>query len=427
MITLISRNNFNIVINEKTGKWFSFYHESIDQTINNIGETKLKRMFSNYLDIKPYLVEIRKSKKVKNTKLNEMNYLILHSSDACNMNCKYCYAEDNLVDNNCNKMSSKIMIDSINKFYHVKDFFVLFHGREPLTNYNNIIKTVEHFKDNKNIHFIIQTNGLLLTDEIVNNLRKYNVIINVSIDGITNHNNELRINNSKLDYTNILLKKIIKYKISPIIIVHKNNIDDMVNITNYLIENGITSASYNFLWPTKDNQELSSYVVSNNKLLDTMKNVFEYSIKDNKFIFQERDLYLLYGRILKRDIYNYMCGSAPCGAGVNCISVYKDGQIYPCTMVNSQEENYLGNLTDDTNDILNKDVILKDRDINKIKDCSHCPFRIFCKGGGCCGFIYNLTGNINAKSIYCDYYYNMIIYMIQKIHDMSHQKIFINN
>ena len=113
--------------------------------------------------------------------------------------------------------------------------------------------------------------------------------------------------------------------------------------------------------------------------------------------------------ILKRDLYNYMCNSAPCGAGKNCLSVYKDGQIYPCTMVNSQENNYLGDLNDSTEDILNRKVILKERDITKIKDCKDCPLRLFCRGGGCSGFIYNLTGDINAKSLYCDYYYNIIL------------------
>ena len=121
-----------------------------------------------------------------------------------------------------------------------------------------------------------------------------------------------------------------------------------------------------------------------------------------------------------------MCNRAPCGAGKNCLSVYKDGEIYPCTMVNDQKENYLGNLDNTIEEILDKDVILKRRDINSIKDCCTCPLRIFCKGGGCPGFIYNYSMNINEKSLYCEYYYKMILYMIRKIYKMSEEKYFIN-
>ena len=67
-----------------------------------------------------------------------------------------------------------------------------------------------------------------------------------------------------------------------------------------------------------------------------------------------------------------------------------------------------------------------ERDINKIKECRQCPLRLFCRGGGCSGFIYNLTNDINAKSLYCDYYYNIIIYIMKKIQNISNKKYFIN-
>ena len=217
---------------------------------------------------------------------------------------------------------------------------------------------------------------------------------------ISDFSNSLRINGlERLNYTSRVKELIEKYKISPIIILHKNNYNEIEEIMDYLIENNIEGASFNFLWPTRENKELSKYVLSGDVLFETMKKVFDKSIVNSKFVFKERELYLLYGRILKRHINNYMCNRAPCGAGKNCLSVYKDGEIYPCTMVNDQKENYLGNLDNTIEEILEKDVILKRRDINNIKDCCTCPLRIFCKGGGCPGFIYNYSMNINEKSL----------------------------
>ncbi len=426
MITLISKDNYNFLINEKTGKWLAFLYKKEDEVIRNITNKRIKELFTNYEEFKEELKVVKNSEEVKNTKLNKMNYLVLHSSDACNMHCKYCYADDNLCDQESNLMDSKVMIQAINKFYKDEDFFVLFHGREPLTNYENIIKTLEHYKNNSKIHFILQTNGTLLDDEKISTLKRYNTIINVSVDGITDNNNIFRINGSKIDYTNRIKKLIEKYKFGPIMIIHKKNYKDLVKITDYFINNNICGASYNFLWPTKENKSLNKYVISCEDLFNTMKKVFDMSIKDNKFIFKERELYLLYGRILKRDIYNYMCNSAPCGAGRNCLSVYKDGQVYPCTMVNAQRDNYLGSLNDSIEEIMNRKVVLKERDIKKIKDCKMCPLRLYCKGGGCSGFIYNLTGDVNGKSLYCEYYYNIILYIMKKIYLMSEKKYFVN-
>ncbi|MGM9877074.1 MAG: radical SAM protein [Bacilli bacterium] len=426
MLTLITKNNFNIIINVKTGKYLSFFYTKKEEIINDINISKLKEIFPNYEEFKDKLLDVINSSEKDNNKLKKMNYLILHTSDACNMKCKYCYAADNLCDKKSNLMDCETMIKSINKFFDGYDFFVLFHGREPLTNYEEIIKTLKHFKNNKKIHFILQTNGLLLNEERIKELTKYNISINISIDGITDENNLLRINGKSINYTNRIKELLEKYKISPIIIVHKNNYKDLNNITNYLKKNNILGASYNFLWPTKENKELNEYVVSNEDLYKVMKEVFDNSIENNKFVFKERELYLLYGKILKRDLYNYMCNQSPCGAGKNCISVYKDGKIYPCTMVNSQEENYLGDLNDSNEDILNREVILKKRDINAIEDCKNCPLKLFCRGGGCSGFIYNLNGDINAKSLYCDYYYNIIIHIIKKIQLMSTEKYFVN-
>lgn len=427
MITLIIKDKLNIFINEETGRWFCFKSNLKNQVIRNIKTNTIKDMYNKYIDFKPLLEEIKKPVKEVNNMLNDMNYLIFHTTDACNMRCKYCYAEDNICENESNFMTSETMIKSINKFYKNKQFFVLFHGREPLTNYKNIIDTVKYYKNNGNITFILQTNGLLLDDKKIKELNSYNIIINVSVDGFDDESNSLRINGlTNLDYTNRIKKIIIENKISPIIIVHQNNYKKIPEITEYLIENKINGASYNFLWPTNENKELSKKVIPCEELLKIMKQVINISIKDSDFIFKERDLYLLYGRILKRHINNYMCNSSPCGAGKNCLSIYKDGEIYPCTMVNNQKENYLGSINNTYEEILNKDVVLKRRDINKIKDCSICPLRIFCKGGGCPGFIYNLTNNVNEKSIYCDYYYEIIIYMIKKIFKLSNKKYFIN-
>lgn len=438
MLSLIIKKKYNILINTNTGKWLGFLFNSKEKNkiIDNISKEQLKEIYKNYNkqdELLALYVDIDKQIPFKNDLLDKMNYVILHTSDACNMNCLYCYAKDNLNDTKTKIMTYETMIKTIDSFYiKDEDFYVLFHGREPLTNYKNIIKTVRNYKDNKFIKFILQTNGLLLTEEKIKELSKLNVSISISFDGLDNNSNKLRINKTTLNYTKYIKNLLKKHpELSAILIVHKNNINKLNKITKYLMNNNQDSAAYNFLWPTQENPYLTKYVVDNKKLLKKMKRLFKNSIKTTKessdFIFKERDLYLLYGRVVYRHINNYMCSKSPCGAGKNCVSVDYNGDVYACTTVNGQQENLMGNIYSNTKqEILSADYILKHRDINKIQDCANCPIRIFCGGGACSGLLYNYKKEINIKSIYCYYYQNMILFLMENMIKLSKHDIFIN-
>lgn len=437
MLSLTINDNYNILVNPNTGKWLGFIYETklSDFKISDIKKEKLIEIYRNYEKLNRLLElfdELDKNIELKNNLLLKMNYLVLHTSDACNMRCKYCYAEDNIYDECPNKMSAKVMIDAINKFFDEDEFYVLFHGREPLTNIDQILETVKYFRNNNKIHFILQTNGMLLNDSIIDELFNLGVKINISIDGFDDNANELRINNFTKNYSQKITNLLKKYEnISPILILHRNNIDKIEDISKTLKEQNHNFVAYNFLWPTADNPSLDKYVVDTDTLFLRLKELFENSIENDNysshFAFKERDLYLLYGRVVYRHINNYMCNKSPCGAGKICICVNHNGDVYPCTTVNGQKENYMGNINKNTKqEILDSDYILKHRDITKIKECKECPFQVFCGGGACSGLLYNYKKDINFKSIYCNYYYNMILYIMKKCIDCEKDDIFLN-
>ena len=435
VITLVVEKNFNLLINEKTGKWLCFKYPTVPQIIRNITENQFRTLFRGYSECEDIICKfdvLEQPQEVINDLLQKANYLVLHVSDRCNMHCEYCYAEDNELDRE-QIMDSETMIKAIDKFldncHHLN---VLFHGREPLTNYSNILRTLEHYCDNKRISFTLQTNGVLLTDDKINQLKKHNVEISVSMDGISDKANKLRINGeTSLNYTKRIIELVKKYHLSVITIIHNENIDELLDIRNFLIRNGLNSAAFNFLWPTRENPMLENEVVSQERLIVEMKRLFLTSIEDDRgkkfFDFKERDLFLLYGRVVFRHINNYMCNKSPCGAGKNCFSVNYNGDVYACTTVNKQKENYMGNILHDLlADIISREVELRKRNIDEIEDCNECPYSIFCGGGGCAGFIYNSSGNVNSKSIYCDYYKEMIRFLIEYSFECSRNKFFIN-
>ncbi len=123
-------------------------------------------------------------------------------TDACNFNCKYCFIEHDRVKNNFAPVNmswetaqegldyfSQLIAEDSEKFNERKA--IQFYGGEPLLRFDIMKKLLERISEYKeqnklpadNLEITCITNGALLTDEIVNTLKKYDVGITISIDG----------------------------------------------------------------------------------------------------------------------------------------------------------------------------------------------------------------------------------------------------
>lgn len=104
-------------------------------------------------------------------------------SEQCNLNCTYC-GVDKL---------SKAKIDP-NKFLadfwqkksaNPDEIFKLdFHGGEPLIQWDLIVEIIEATKHEKNVKYFMPTNGLLLTETMVEYLNQHKVQVSLSFDGL---------------------------------------------------------------------------------------------------------------------------------------------------------------------------------------------------------------------------------------------------
>ena len=149
--------------------------------------------------------------------------VVLKVASRCNLNCEYCYMY-NLGDSTY-KLQPKFMSDEVvnNLFLRIQnyisknniaDFLFIFHGGEPLLIkplfYEEFIeKANQRFLNQISLHYIIQTNGVLLSPEWCKVLGKLDVKIGISIDGMTQQANRLRVNHqgeSSLEETLIGIK-----------------------------------------------------------------------------------------------------------------------------------------------------------------------------------------------------------------------------
>ena len=128
---------------------------------------------------------------------------------ACNMRCKHCFNGDLAKDN------SMVSVESVCRFLELvakeyDDIGLTFHGGEPtLAGYDFYEKVLEHIsklqeKYGALFHINLTTNGLLLTNKLMDLLISHNVRFNVSFDGPCN--DILRQHTEKI-YNNLLLLK----------------------------------------------------------------------------------------------------------------------------------------------------------------------------------------------------------------------------
>jgi uncharacterized protein len=114
------------------------------------------------------------------------NLCVLHITNNCNLRCSYCFA-------NCTANSSfdiSVIYAAIDKFFQLpsKHIYIDFHGGEPMLYFSAIKDAVIYSKKKalefeKDVSFIIQTNGTLFTEENVKFIKENNIILGVSLDG----------------------------------------------------------------------------------------------------------------------------------------------------------------------------------------------------------------------------------------------------
>lgn len=128
--------------------------------------------------------------------------MTLQVTKNCNLRCKYCVYSGsyrNRTHNN-ERMSLKTALDAIDFFLeHSIDSESInlgFYGGEPTLEIPLIKKCIEYMeenKGNKDVTYSITTNATLLTDEIIDFFKQYEVEVTISLDGPKEIHNSKRI------------------------------------------------------------------------------------------------------------------------------------------------------------------------------------------------------------------------------------------
>jgi uncharacterized protein len=201
---------------------------------------------------------VRYAKAILPARINIANFFVV-LTDQCNYDCKYCYIERPL-RKNCseNKAMSldtaKLVLKSVLNNSDVSTKAKLnFYGGEPLLNKEIMLFLLKEVTQKRpNIRPQIVTNGSLVTEEIAEILKKYNVFTTVSLDGWEELNNKARVFidgrptfEDTMRGIKILQKHGVLDAISCTVSVH--NYNRLVEVIEFFKDMGIRNVGMNYL------------------------------------------------------------------------------------------------------------------------------------------------------------------------------------
>lgn len=372
------------------------------------------------------------------------NLIILRLTRDCNLNCKYCFMTNKhefkgeiLPIELFKKMVDELIKIRITHHETSSRLSLIFHGGEALMvgkdKFEEYCKyiTDEFAKHNLHLNLGIQTNATLLDDEYAALLKKYDVHVGLSFDGIAGSNSERDIKEKVFEQKfDILENNDVDYGF--IIVAGKHNADKLVESGAYL-ENlpRVTGYKINYAedminWDNEKSIELPGDVFFEKAFKPEIEKLIATgSIYESHTLnYLHRTLTSIFLQVERDETSG--CGTLYCGSTTQMIGINPDGTSHYCDRYNKEyEETYVMNVLD--YDFLGLHQIKRALDFNRIKHevthetgCDTCYARDMCEGG-CMGFHRSKKGfNGIDKNIVCKLYktfYNYVYDNLDRIID----------
>ena len=349
-----------------------------------------------------------------------MNYKYIHllyvPTMACNMCCKYCYLEDNTIDEKTDRNSLDTLRFAIDKFKksNVVPFNISLHGGEVTTlsktEFHELIKFIyNYYTDNRQVivdggfkvgYPHIKTNMYNL-EKHIDTIKEFNVSISGSLDLPLFLHDEYRVTKGNQKTLERILKNVEllknipnKKKVSATIFKeHYEHIEEIIKDIKFLHKNTCLDMNdFNFM---------IGFDYNSNGILHHMSE--EEQVTFYKRMHQEFD-----GSDLDTGVNGPWFdefGPEYCTNCDNCGEKFflleKNGDIYSCVRGQKNPDYYYGNIYNDSvEDILtnarNKIFLNHNREpLNE--ECVKCDYLYLCKTG--CPFVKNAYGT--NKSYTC--------------------------
>jgi uncharacterized protein len=370
----------------------------------------------------------------------EVKIVVLKIASRCNLNCSYCYMY-NLGDKtykNQPKVMSKETIENIYKRiiehceeHNIKNFGIVLHGGEPLLAGQKYIEdfiAIGHHMAKGKISFKygLQTNGVLINEEIVDSLEKLRVHIGVSLDGPKDLNDKYRFyHNGKGSYDDVI--KGIKILLNNNSYRHRLGILSVININldpiqayQHIKELNVKGGDFLFPYGTYDNPPLGKDEnVENTYYADWLIKIFNKWYDENE---ETRPSIRLFGDITTSLLGNDIMADYLGNKNNEVLVIETDGTMEAVDGLKSCGNGFTKTGANVKSYSINQAL---DTPLAKLyhhshkhlcKKCKLCPISETC-GGGDLANRYSTEKGFDNPSIYCSDLEKLITHIQNKIID----------
>lgn len=374
-------------------------HDKIDYH-SDLGLELQEKLFISDKTREEFLQEIKWD--LRSAKSHLLHCTALHIfviTNACNLKCVYCQARSGN-ETHYNTMSFETAEKAVDFALQCPDREITFEfqGGEPLVGFKTIRHIVEyaesHKKDKKIIYSLV-SNLLLMTDEILDFIKKYNVGVSTSLDGdeITHNYNRPFIDGNPT-YQCVCNK--IRYlkkegiEVGAIQTTTKISLRRPKEIIKAYLNLGINSLFIRPLTPlgyAYNNWDRIGY--SAEEFIHFYKECLDDIIKLNRegTFFREGHAAIFLHKILYGEDPDYMELRSPCGGAVGQLAYFFNGDIYTCDegrMLGEMGNNSfrLGSVYADSYDKVicsgTCKAVMAASFLESIPECCDCVYQPFC-------------------------------------------------
>ena len=337
---------------------------------------------------------------------NVVKALCLHVAHTCNLNCSYCFAaqgkfhgETGLMSFETGKRALDFLVEHSGTRHNLEvDFF----GGEPLMNFEVCKQLVAYARSieqqyDKNFRFTLTTNGIGITDEVIEwaNRECHNVVL--SLDGRKEVNDRFRVDlagNGSYDRIVPKFQKFVAARGGQGYYMRGTFTHHNVDFTNDLFhmadDLGFTELSMEPVVAPPDSPEALT--------AEDLPKLFEqYEILAKDMLRRQREgrpiTFYHYILDLKHGpcIYKRISG---CGSGTEYMAVTPWGDLYPCHQFVGDPAYKLGDVWNGVTNTALRDEF-KLCNVYARPGCKDCWARLYC-AGGCAANALHATGDIHG-------------------------------
>lgn len=393
---------FALISKEAFSEFIKFNLDPMSDVFYEL-KSKYFLCFQKDIDIVIELMGVR----LRTKKAFLKDFTVLHMivpTLACNSHCTYCQASSVDLVNKTSSMTSETIKKTIDIIMKSPSNYIKIEiqGGEPLLRFD-LVKEILYYSlkqsiiHRKILDFVICTNLILVTKEMLLFFKRYNIYISTSLDGpksLHDYNRPLRNGESSFD---LFKSKLIETKdilgddhISCLLTVTKKSLPLYKEIINQYLNFGFSRIFIRMLNPYGEalkNYESIGY--STDDFIDFYSKALDYIIELNLngSLFREEFASLILRKLLTPFSTGFVDLQSPSGLGISCAIYNYDGSVY-CSdegrmLAEMGVDHFvIGNvLHDDYSKIFNSEKlknIIKDSIAESSPICSVCVFLPYC-------------------------------------------------